>query len=163
MMFPVMTLRTAHRGSGKLAENTGRASARTSSISLTVPFGEYDEFNIGVQFKAAATVSITYALMSRWTGQTLLRPRRFHLAIFDFNTVHHQALGTAVSQINQQGAAADRRYRRNAGAEAGKKGANKMNNPMTISRTGDYLIPDLKLSRWPEKTLGKYGRIGKPT
>ena len=26
---------------------------------------EYDEFNIGVQFKAAATVSITYALMSR--------------------------------------------------------------------------------------------------
>ena len=26
---------------------------------------EYDEYNIGVQFKAAATVSITYALMSR--------------------------------------------------------------------------------------------------
>ena len=26
---------------------------------------EYDEFNIGVQCKAAATVSITYALMSR--------------------------------------------------------------------------------------------------
>ena len=33
---------------------------------MTVPFlEEYDEYNIGVQFKAAATVSITYALMSR--------------------------------------------------------------------------------------------------
>ena len=65
---------------------------------------EYDEFNIGVQFKAAATVSITYALMSRCGLET---ERYFDhedfMAIFDFNTPSTiGALGTAVSQINQQ-------------------------------------------------------------
>lgn len=65
---------------------------------------EYDEFNIGVQFKAAATVSITYALMSRCG----LEPERYFdhedfMAIFDFNTPSTiGALGTAVSQVNQQ-------------------------------------------------------------
>lgn len=65
---------------------------------------EYDEFNIGVQFKAAATVSITYALMSRCG----LEPEHYFdhedfMAIFDFNTPSTiGALGTAVSQINQQ-------------------------------------------------------------
>ena len=65
---------------------------------------EYDEYNIGVQFKAAATVSITYALMSRCG----LEPERYFdhedfMAIFDFNTLSTiGALGTAVSQINQQ-------------------------------------------------------------
>ena len=65
---------------------------------------EYDEYNIGVQFKAAATVSITYALMARCG----LEPERYFdhedfMAIFDFNTPSTiGALGTAVSQINQQ-------------------------------------------------------------
>ena len=65
---------------------------------------EYDEYNIGVQFKAAATVSITYALMSRCG----LEPEHYFdhedfMAIFDFNTPSTiGALGTAVSQINQQ-------------------------------------------------------------
>lgn len=65
---------------------------------------EYDEYNIGVQFKAAATVSITYALMSRCG----LEPECYFdhedfMAIFDFNTPSTiGALGTAVSQINQQ-------------------------------------------------------------
>ena len=65
---------------------------------------EYDEYNIGVHFKAAATVSITYALMSRCG----LEPERYFdhedfMAIFDFNTPSTiGALGTAVSQINQQ-------------------------------------------------------------
>ena len=65
---------------------------------------EYDEYNIGVQFKAAATGSITYALMSRCG----LEPERYFdhedfMAIFDFNTPSTiGALGTAVSQINQQ-------------------------------------------------------------
>ena len=59
---------------------------------------EYDEFNIGVQFKAAATVSITYALMSRCG----LEPERY-FDHEDFNTpATIGALGTAVSQINQQ-------------------------------------------------------------
>ena len=97
---------------------------------------EYDEYNIGVQFKAAATVSITYALMSRCG----LEPERYFdhedfMAIFDFNTPSTiGALGTAVSQIN---------------------------NPMTYIQNGDYLIPDLKLSQQPEKSLGKYGRMRK--
>lgn len=65
---------------------------------------EYDEYNIGVQFKAAATVSITYALMSRCG----LEPERYFdhedfMAIFDFNTPSTiGALGTAVSQLGQQ-------------------------------------------------------------
>ena len=65
---------------------------------------EYDEENIGMQFKSAATVSITYALMSRCG----LEPEQYFshedfMAIFDFNTpAAIGALGTAVSQINQQ-------------------------------------------------------------
>ena len=64
----------------------------------------YDEFNIGVQFRNAATVSITYSLLSRCG----LEPEGYFdhedfLSIFDFNTPEAvAALGTAVSQINQQ-------------------------------------------------------------
>lgn len=36
-----------------------------------------------------------------------------------------------------------------------------MKNPMNYIQNGDYLIPDLKLSRQPEKPLGKYGRMRK--
>ena len=65
---------------------------------------EYDDFNIGVAFRNAATVSITYSLMSRCG----LDPDEYFshedfLSIFDFNTpATVAALGTAVSQINQQ-------------------------------------------------------------
>ena len=65
---------------------------------------EYDEFNIEVQFKAAAAVSISYALMSRCG----LEPEQYFshedfMAIFDFNTpATIGALGTAVSHLNQQ-------------------------------------------------------------
>ena len=65
---------------------------------------EYDEYNIEVQFKSAATVSITYALMSRCG----LEPEQYFshedfMPIFDFNTLAViGALGTAVSQANQQ-------------------------------------------------------------
>ena len=65
---------------------------------------EYDEYNIEVQFKSAATVSITYALMSRCG----LEPEQYFshedfMAIFDFNTpATVGALGTAISQANQQ-------------------------------------------------------------
>ena len=65
---------------------------------------EYDEYNIEVQFKSAAAVSITYALMSRCG----LEPEQYFshedfMAIFDFNTpATVGALGTAVSRINQQ-------------------------------------------------------------
>ena len=65
---------------------------------------EYDDFNIGVAFRSAATVSITYALMSRCG----LEPEAYFehedfLNIFDFNTpATVTALGTAVSQSSQQ-------------------------------------------------------------
>ena len=65
---------------------------------------EYDEYNIEVQFKSTAAVSITYALMSRCG----LEPEQYSsheefMASLDFNTpATVGALGTAVSQINQQ-------------------------------------------------------------
>ena len=65
---------------------------------------EYDEFNIGAAFRNAATVSIIYSLLSRCG----LEPRDYlehegFLSIFDFNTPATVcALGTAVSEINQQ-------------------------------------------------------------
>jgi len=65
---------------------------------------EYDDFNIGVQFRNAAAVSITYALMSRCG----LEPDNYFehedfLSIFDFNTPSTvAALGTAVSEGSQQ-------------------------------------------------------------
>ena len=36
-----------------------------------------------------------------------------------------------------------------------------MNNPMTYIQSGDYLIPDLKLTPQPDTPLGKYGRMRK--
>jgi len=72
---------------------------------LTVPFWrKYDEYNIEVQFKSAATVSITYALMSRCG----LEPEQYFshedfMPIFDFNTpAVIGALGTAVSQATSR-------------------------------------------------------------
>ena len=65
---------------------------------------EYDDFNIEVQFKSAATISIAYALMSRCGMETehYFQHEDF-MPIFDFNTpATIGALGTAVSQINQQ-------------------------------------------------------------
>ncbi len=65
---------------------------------------EYDDFNIGVAFRSAATVSITYSLMSRCglEPETYFDHEDF-LSIFDFNTpAVVNALGTAVSQSSQQ-------------------------------------------------------------
>ena len=36
-----------------------------------------------------------------------------------------------------------------------------MENKLTYTRNGDYLIPDLKLTEYSEKPLGKYGRMRK--
>src|SRR5699024_4922708 len=41
------------------------------------------------------------------------------------------------------------------------KRALHMENNLTYTRNGDYLIPDLSLSEQPEKPLGKYGRMRK--
>ena len=124
---------------------------------------EYDEYNIGVQFKAAATVSITYALMSRCG----LEPERYFdhedfMAIFDFNTRPpsgrwEQRSARSTSRCCGRSALPSEMQ----SAKPTKKGASKMNNPMTYIQNGDYQIPDLKLSQQPEKPLGKYGRMRK--
>ena len=65
---------------------------------------EYDNYNVGVQFRNAASVSIAYALMSRCD----MEPDEWFqhedfLSVFDFNTpATVAALGTAVSESNQQ-------------------------------------------------------------
>ena len=64
----------------------------------------YDEFNIEVQFRNAAKVSITYMLMSRCglEPEAYMEPEDF-MPVFDFNTpAAVAALGTAVSEISQQ-------------------------------------------------------------
>jgi N12 class adenine-specific DNA methylase len=65
---------------------------------------EYDEFNIGAQFRSAAAISITYAILSRCG----LEPDEYFkhedfLNIFDFNTPDTvAALGTAVSEASER-------------------------------------------------------------
>jgi hypothetical protein len=65
---------------------------------------EYDEFNIGAQFRNAASVSITYAVLSRCG----LEPDKYFehedfLSIFDFNTPDTvAALGSAVSEASER-------------------------------------------------------------
>ena len=65
---------------------------------------EYDEFNIGAQFRSAATVSIAYAVLSRCG----LEPDEYFehedfLSIFDFNTPDTvAALGSAVSEQSER-------------------------------------------------------------
>lgn len=65
---------------------------------------EYDIDNLGMQFRSAAAVSITYSLMSRCgmnPGEHF--EHEDFLAIFDFNTPDTiAALGTAVSDISEQ-------------------------------------------------------------
>ena len=65
---------------------------------------EYDDYNIEVAFKNAATVSITYSLMSRCGMQPEEHfEHEDFFSIFDFNTPRTvAALGTAVSEINEQ-------------------------------------------------------------
>ena len=65
---------------------------------------EYDEFNLGVQFKGAVTVSVVYALMSRCglEPEQYFEPEDF-MPIFDFNTPDTvAAMGMAVSQLDQE-------------------------------------------------------------
>ena len=65
---------------------------------------EYDEYNVGVSFRSAASISISYALLSRCGLEP--EERYFHedfLSVFDWNTPDAaNALGTAVSQISEQ-------------------------------------------------------------
>ena len=65
---------------------------------------EYDEYNVGAAFRQAASVSITYMLMSRcgMNPENQFGHEEF-MSIFDFNTPQAVAvLGTAVSEIGQR-------------------------------------------------------------
>ena len=114
----------------------------------------YDEFNIGVQFRNAATVSITYSLLSRCG----LEPEGYFdhedfLSIFDFNTPEAvAALGTAVRCCGRSALPSKTMNEPNS-----RKGASHMENNLTYTKNGDYLIPDLKLEE--TKPLGRYGRM----
>ena len=91
----------------------------------------YDEFNIGVQFRNAATVSITYSLLSRCG----LEPEGYFdhedfLSIFDFK---HPGGGSRPGNGGQPeqptGAAADRHYHSKLWNEPNsRKGASHMEN-----------------------------------
>ena len=90
---------------GKLASEYWNEHQRDFRYIVDGSFlAEYDDYNIEVQFKSAATVSIAYALMSRCG----LEPGQYFqhedfMPIFDFNTpATVGALGAAVSQMNQQ-------------------------------------------------------------
>ena len=111
---------------------------------------EYDDYNIEVAFKNAAAVSITYSLMSRCGMQPEDHfEHEDFFSIFDFNTPRTvAALGTAVSEINEQVMSAN----------TARKGRQSMENNLTYTMNGDYLIPDLKIEV-PEQPLGKYGRM----
>ena len=66
--------------------------------------GEYDDFNIGAEFRSAAAVSTTYTLLSRCglEAESYFTPEDY-LNVFDFNTpAAVAALGTAVSQSSEQ-------------------------------------------------------------
>ena len=124
---------------------------------------EYDEYNIEVQFKSAATVSITYALMSRCG----LEPEQYFshedfMPIFDFNTPAvigrwEQPSARQTSRCCGRSASPSRTMSVNNS----QKGASHMENNLTYTRNGDYLIPDLNLTEQPSKPLGKYGRMRK--
>ncbi len=64
----------------------------------------YDDFNVGVAFRNAATVSITYSLLSRCgLDPDSYFDKEDFMSIFDWNTPEAVAeLGTAVSVINQE-------------------------------------------------------------
>ena len=65
---------------------------------------EYDEYNIGIQFKKAAIPSIAYSILNRCE----LKPERYithedFLSVLNFNTPSAiMALGSAISQCNKQ-------------------------------------------------------------
>ena len=114
---------------------------------------EYDDYNVGASFRSAASTSITYTLMARCG----LDPEQYFghedfLSVFDWNTpAAVSALGTAVSEVSEQ-------VLRHI--EVTIKRARTMENELTYTQNGDYLIPDLKLTEEPEAApLGKYGRM----
>ena len=121
---------------------------------------EYDDYNIEVAFKNAAVVSITYSLMSRCGMQPEDHfEHEDFFSIFDFNTPRTvAALGTAVSRSTNRFCVRSKSPYEIMSANTARKGRQSMENNLTYTRNGDYLIPDLKIEV-PEQPIGKYGRM----
>ena len=124
---------------------------------------EYDDLNVAVQFKSAATVSIAYALMSRCG----LEPKRY-FQHEDFMSILTSIPRPRLGRWEQQSARSTSRCcgrsaspSRTMNVNISRKGALHMENNLTYTKSGDYLIPDLSLSEQPKKPLGKYGRMRK--
>ena len=122
----------------------------------------YDEDNIRMAFKTAASTSITYALMARcgFSPDGYFEPEDF-MPVFDFNTpAAVSALGTAVSEISQrvlrQIEITVKRQERERRAER----TEEQENNLTYKTSGEFQIPDLSLRENPQsQPLGKYGRM----
>lgn len=121
---------------------------------------EYDDYNIEVAFKNAAVVSITYSLMSRCGMQPEDHfEHEDFFSIFDFNTPRTvAALGTAVSESTNRFCGRSKSPYEIMSANTARKGRQSMENNLTYTMNGDYMIPDLKIEV-PEQPLGKYGRM----
>ena len=124
---------------------------------------EYDDYNIEVQFKSAATVSIAYALMSRCGLDTeqyssMRTSCRFSISI------PRPRLGRWArrsARLTSRFCGRSASPSRSMSASNSRKGALHMENSLTYTMNGDYQTPDLKLTEQPEKPLGKYGRMRK--
>ena len=121
---------------------------------------EYDDYNIEVAFKNAAAVSITYSLMSRCGMQP-----EDHFEHEDFSA---SLISTPRARWQPSARRSARSMNRFCGrskspyeimsANTARKGRQSMENNLTYTMNGDYMIPDLKIEV-PEQPLGKYGRM----
>lgn len=122
----------------------------------------YDEDNIRMAFKTAASTSITYALMARcgFSPDGYFEPEDF-MPVFDFNTpAAVSVLGTAVSEISQRVLRQIEITVKDKSANAAQKGRKNMENNLTYKTSGEFQIPDLSLRENPQsQPLGKYGRM----
>ncbi len=101
MYFPAMLEKIADRLASEYWEENKKDILGIVDGSF---LEEYDELNVGATFKQAASVSITYMLMSRcgFAPEKQFGHEDF-MSIFDFNTTQAvAALGTAVSEISQR-------------------------------------------------------------
>ncbi|MCO5387006.1 MAG: TnpV protein [Desulfosporosinus sp.] len=117
----------------------------------------YDEFNLGIVFREAATVSISYMLLSRcgMKPEDYLDQEDFS-KVFNFNTtVTVTALGKAVSEVSRRVLRQIEVGIKNYELERGKE-----NERIGLQQEREYLIPDLTIPE-QDQPISKYGRMRK--
>ena len=122
---------------------------------------EYDDYNVEVAFRNAATVSTTYTLMSRCG----LNPADYFehedfLSVFDFNTRDTIAvLGSAVSnsseQILRQIAITVKNYEREASLQNQAERTQSYGEQFELHEERGLLDPESDLERDRDKALGQ--------